>query len=100
MAKFVISICGRQLELHNEPVHLVYADGDGHALLNCMFDQSLCVQHHLGRDTEMIEVLWKAEDIKLCTERVQDWENIKQEEKEEEKEEEENKGYSLLLLRL
>lgn len=52
MAKFIISICGRQFELQNEPVHLVDADGDGHTLLNSMFDQSLCVEHHLSRDTQ------------------------------------------------
>lgn len=54
VAKFIISICWRQLQLSNEPVHLVDADGDGHTLLNCMFDQALCVQHHLGRDTHKL----------------------------------------------
>lgn len=52
MAKFIISICRRQFQLQNEPVHLVDADGDGHTLLNGVFDQTLRVEHHLGRDTQ------------------------------------------------
>lgn len=48
VAKFIISICRRQFELQNEPVHLVDADGDGHTLLNGMFNQTLCVEHHLA----------------------------------------------------
>lgn len=50
VTQFVISVCGRQLQLHDEPVHLVDADGDGHALLNRVFDEPFGVQHHLSRD--------------------------------------------------
>lgn len=67
MAEFIISICGGQFEFHNEPVHLVDADGDGHTLLNRMFDQALCVQHHLGRDTQRSGLCGRLKDI-ICTE--------------------------------
>lgn len=67
VAKFIISICGRQFQLHNQPVHLVDADGDGHTLLNCMFDQTLCVQHHLGRETQKVWVIWKLGELRhMC----------------------------------
>lgn len=48
VTEFIIRIGGGQLELHDESVHLVDADGDGHALLNGVFDQALRVQHHLN----------------------------------------------------
>lgn len=55
MAKFIISVCGGQFELQNEPVHLVDADGDGHSLLDSVFDQTLCVQHHLDTDIKKLQ---------------------------------------------
>lgn len=47
MAKFIISICGGQLELNDEPIHFIDADSDGHTFLNGVFDETLRVQHHL-----------------------------------------------------
>lgn len=52
VTEFIISICGRQFELQNEPIHLVDADGDGHTLLNGVFDQPLCVEHHLSTNPQ------------------------------------------------
>lgn len=77
VAKFIIGICGRQFELHNEPVHLVDADGDGHTLLNSVFDQTLCVQHHLGRGTQRSGLYRTLKNADTGAERVQEWAKIK-----------------------
>lgn len=81
MAKFIISICGRQFELHNEPVHFVDADGYGHTLLDCMFDQTLCVQHHLDRDTQRSGLYGRLENTDKCAERVSKGEDQKAKDK-------------------
>ena len=51
VAQLVVGVGGGQLELHNQPVDFVDADGDGQSLLHGMLDQTLCVQHHLDEDT-------------------------------------------------
>lgn len=67
VAKFIISICRRQFELHNEPVHLVDADGDGHTLLYSMFNQTLCIQHHLGRHTQSSGLYERLKNADVCS---------------------------------
>ena len=52
MPELVVGVCGGQLQLHDETVHLVDADGDGQTLLDGMLDQPFRVQHHLHADRE------------------------------------------------
>lgn len=75
VAQFIVGVCRGQFELDDEPVHLVDADGDGHALLNSVFEQTLCVQHHLGRKRENTRVTLQAKTVWLLrVETVQSWE--------------------------
>lgn len=45
--QLVVSISRWQFQLQDQAVNLVDADCDCQLLLDCMFYQPLCVQHHL-----------------------------------------------------
>ena len=45
----VVSVCGFDPQLKNQPVKLVYNKGDLDALLESMSDDLFCVHHDLGK---------------------------------------------------
>ena len=55
--QFVVGVGGRQLQLKDEAVDLVDADGDSQALLQSVLDQPLRVQHHL-QITSCLKTNW------------------------------------------
>lgn len=46
----VVSVCGFDPQLKNQPIKFVYNEGDLYTLLESVSDDLFCVHHDLGRE--------------------------------------------------